>query len=114
MIFYLSVPLIISLLPTFVAFLKGEGPWKLAALVMSIVSFLVFSTWTMVAANFGGILSVDAWAPFIATWSLSWLFTKLACDERAEERAADKAWEAASAAQRKDFKPDVSNNHKDL
>jgi hypothetical protein len=30
-----------SLLPTIMALWKGRGPWKLAALVMSLVSFFV-------------------------------------------------------------------------
>jgi hypothetical protein len=44
----------VSLLPTFLAFWKGEGPWRLAALVMSLVSFVVFVLWTTIAANLAG------------------------------------------------------------
>jgi type VI protein secretion system component VasK len=86
---------IVSLLPTFLAFWKGEGPWKLAALVMSLVSFVVFVLWTMIAANWPGT-TLLAWGPFLCTWGLGWFFASLAIQERAKERAKDLAWRKAS------------------
>ncbi|MEH2470492.1 hypothetical protein V1281_000264 [Nitrobacteraceae bacterium AZCC 2161] len=92
---YLSGSFIASLLPTFLAFWKGEGLWKLAALVMSSVSFVVFVGWTMVAANFSE-MPLLAWGPFLCTWGLGWFFAALAIQERAKERATDLAWRKAS------------------
>ena len=109
---YLCVLMFVSLMPTVVAFWKGEGPWKLAALVMSLLSFVVFATWTAVAANFGGIKRPDTWAPFIATWSLAWLFAKLAIDERARERALDLAWAKANAAELASLDPSAEQTRK--
>jgi hypothetical protein len=84
MLIYLSGSLFVSLLPTIVALWKGRGPWKLAALVMSLVSFFVFVSWTMIGANFDGP-SLRAWGPFLVSWSLAWLFAWLAIQERKKD-----------------------------
>lgn len=105
---YFSLLIFISLLPTIVAFWRGEGPWKLAALVVAFPTFIVLATWVPLTISFRGWLSPDSWAPFIAIWSLAWLFAKLAIDERTRERALDRAWDDASAAKRTPSKPDAA------
>jgi hypothetical protein len=88
MLTYLSGCLFVSLLPTIVAFWQGRGAWKLAAFIMSLVSFLVFVSWTMIAGNFDG-QSLLAWGPFLASWGLSWLFAWLAIQERKKDGPLD-------------------------